>query len=818
MSRKSCLPLFLAVISILIFSQAPAQQARTNERIVPEIKAVHANPHAPQIDGFLDDPVWKEAGKSGVREFTQTDPDEGKAATESTLVAVVYDDEALYVAFWCYDSEPDKIARQLVRRDRVAERDYVTVRLDPYHDHKSGNAFEISAAGVMRDCRYSDEYNADMSWDAVWNCEAKIHDWGWSAEYKIPFSCLRFREQDVATWGIDFIRGINRKAEFVKWAFTPEADGGFVSNFGHLTGLEGIQSSRHMEILPYAVSRAEVEPKSPGNPDGRNYLGNTGVDVKYSIFSSLVLNAAINPDFGQVELDNPVLNLSVYETQFEEKRPFFVEGLDIFSTNFMLLYPRRIGRQLYSGVNDDEAIYYTDYPDVTTILGAAKITGKLSKRTSIGILTAVTEEEKAKYAAQTNVVLDAEDNIVSADTTMREGVIEPLANYGVFRIKQDILKNSHVGGLFTMVNKDGVHPAVTGGVDWRLGTNNNYWILYGQAVFSRNDPSNTGYGVTAQIEKAGGKHVRGSIGGTIKSPELDISNMGYTPRVDTKRFSSWLQYRTTDDWWIFRNTYHNLNFYSEWNFAGYNHSLGGNYNTYIEFRNRWDFGGGVEIQAEKYSDLERWGNGLWEWPKVPTWSWWFSLNTDGRKKVSFNWNPGGGTDRGGTWWANYVGVYYKPKSNMEFSTGVNWFNEENTLRYIGEGSQGSVFAELDRNMISLDGRFGLIINRNLSMQLSGSGYIAGLDYENYRYYLGGQDYSEPVDGINVDNNRVALNSSFLIRWEYLPGSTLYLVWTRSRYERDRTLRDMDFSRDFDRLFKGDSYNVFLIKASYWFNV
>lgn len=818
MFKRMSLPLLLAVVTVSFFSQSSAQQVQTEERIVPEIKAVRANPHAPQIDGFLDDPVWRDARKNAVHDFTQFEPDEGKAPSESTLVAVVYDDEALYIAFWCYDSEPGKIARPLVRRDRSAERDYVTVRLDPYHDHQSGHAFEVSAAGVMRDCRYYDEYNADMAWDAVWESEAKIQDWGWSAEYRILFSCLRFKEQEMATWGIDFVRGINRKAEFVKWAFTPEAEGGFVSKFGHLTGLEGIQSSRHMEILPYAVSRAEVEPKAPGNLDGRDYLGNTGVDVKYSILSNLVLDAAINPDFGQVELDEPVLNLSVYETQFEEKRPFFVEGLDIFSTNFMLVYPRRIGKQLDSDVNDGEAIYYTEYPDVATILGAAKITGKLSGKTSIGILTAVTEEENAEYAAQTNVVLDAEDNVISADTTVREGLIEPKANYSVFRIKQDIFRSSYIGSLFTIAGKDGVHPAMTGGIDWRLGTNDNQWLCYGQTVFSRVDPENTGYGITAQIEKTGGKHVRGSIGGTIKSPELDISNMGYTPRVDTRKFSSWVQYRTTDDWWIFRNTYHNLNFYTEWNFAGYNHSLGGNYNTYIEFPNYWNFGGGIEIQAEKYSDLERWGNGLWEWPEVPTWSWWLSVNTDNRKKVSFNWNPGSGTDRGGTWWANYVGMDYRPRSNMEFSLGLNWHNDDNTLRYIGEGDEGSLFAELDRRMVTLYGSAGIVLNRNLSMQLSASGFIAGLDYENYRYYLGGQNYSDPVDIYNVDNNRVALNSSFLIRWEYLPGSTLYLVWTRSRYERDGTLRDMDFSRDFDRLFTGDSYNVFLIKASYWFSV
>jgi len=192
MFEKLCVPLLLIAATVSIHSNVSAQESKSEKRIVPEIKAVRVNPHAPKIDGVLDDEVWQKAKPNAISDFTQSDPDEGKPPSESTRVEVVYDDEALYVAFWCFDSQPDKIAKRLVRRDRSTERDYVTVRLDPYHDHQTGNAFEVSAAGVLRDCRYYDEYNGDMSWDAVWESQVKTYDWGWSAEFKIPFCCLRF--------------------------------------------------------------------------------------------------------------------------------------------------------------------------------------------------------------------------------------------------------------------------------------------------------------------------------------------------------------------------------------------------------------------------------------------------------------------------------------------------------------------------------------------------------------------------------------------------------------------------------------------------
>ncbi len=819
-------PLFL-FFSAVVIAQEQNSDRGTGERVVPELRAFRVNPHPPQIDGDLSDDIWKSPKAEFAGDFTQREPTEGIPASESTLVAVAYDDDALYVAFWCYDSEPDKITGQLVRRDRFAEGDKVTFRVDPYHDHQTGHAFEVSVAGVQRDCRYYDENNSDMSWDAIWESGVKQHPWGWSCEMKIPYHCLRFAEKDEHVWGIDFQRTVCHKNEYSRWAYTPLKDGGFVSNFGHLTGLTGIKPARHLEILPYVVSSIETEPKSIGNSDGKDYMGNAGFDLKYSLSSNMIVNATINPDFGQVELDSPVLNLSTYETYYDEKRPFFLEGSHLFSTDFMLFYSRRIGRSPYSGVNDPEGIYYSDYPNSTTILGATKISGKLGKGTSIAILNAVTQEEKAEYAAETNVVLDSnfiDDawvyEMLSADTITREAVVEPLANYTVVRLKQDVFEKSSIGAMFTAVSQDQFHPALTGGVDWRLYSGNSVWLFDGQAIFSRVDNENTGYGLDFDISKISGKHFRGSVGGTIKSPELSINRLGYTSRNDTKNINSWVQYRTTDKWWIVSESYNNLNFSASWNYDGVNYGLNGDYNAYWEFTNYWTLGYGIQFQGERYSDDETRGNGLWVWPEYPTWSWWMQLGTDARKKVTFVLNPGGGLDRGGSWWANYIGVDLRPRSNMEFSFGVNYKRALNATRWVDEIDGRSMFADLDHHYLYVHASSGIVLKRDLSIQLSAVALLNGLDYERHRYYIGDNEYSDvmPEYADDYDYHRTDINSTLLIRWEYCPGSTLYLVWTRSRPEFDRNYKNVNLARDFRQLFKGNDYNVFLIKASYWLNV
>ncbi|MBD3219383.1 MAG: hypothetical protein GF310_14010 [candidate division Zixibacteria bacterium] len=823
----TCLPAVLVMAWALALS---AQGTLEGDRLVPEIEAFRINPHPPVIDGNLDDPVWQHDELMLVSKFIQREPDEGKEATESTLVAVAYDDDAVYVAFWCYDSEPDKMIRQLVRRDRWSESDRVTVRIDPFHDHQNGHAFEVSSAGVLRDARYFDDVGADMSWDAVWDAKVKKHSWGWGAEFKIPYHCLRFTEKEEHTWGIDFQRYISHNGETDIWAYTPPSKGGFVSNFGHVRGLRGIHSSGRIELMPYAVSSTETEPKSAGNPDGRDFMGDMGFDVKYALSSNLILDATINPDFGQVELDQPVLNLSAYETYFPERRPFFLEGSDLFNTDFDLFYSRRIGRPPRQNVDDDELGFYKDYPNETTILGAAKLTGKLSSGTSIAFLNAVTAEEEAEYAALSNyrddtTWVDGEPVVESVpqDTTYRKGVVEKSANYSVLRIKQDIFGSSHVGGMLTMASQESLHPAVTGGIDWRLASGNSMWVLSGQTVFSRVDSRETGFGFEAQLDKAAGDHFRGAVGVEIKDPNLNLNRLGFIYRNSNREVWSWFQYRTRDDWWIVRNSWNNLNFHSSWNYDGINNSLGGNFNTNIEFTNYWSMSWSFSVQAEKYSDLETRGNGLWEWPVYPTAATWLNISTDQRKNVSFHAGIGGGDDRGGNHRSIHFDVNTRPRSNIEFTTGIALQRYNNAKRWVTNAYDEndklqSVFGDLDQDVINLYMSGNWLLSRDLSLQFSAVGLLSGLDYQNYRNYLGGNEYSDPLDEFDNDYSYSAINSTLLLRWEYIPGSTLYMVWTRARPEVDGNTNSLVLDRDLDRFFSAGSTNVFLIKVSYWLNI
>jgi len=812
-----------------------ASDSASVERVPPEVRATLINSEPPTIDGDLSDSIWSHPQMDFAGDFRQYRPDEGEPATESTLVAVAYDEAAIYFAFWCYDSEPEKIAGQLVRRDRHSESDLIAVRLDPYHDHQTGYDFYVNAAGVQLDARLYNENHNDYAWDGVWESAVRMQPWGWSVEIRIPFYCLRFAEKENHVWGCDFARAISRKDESFRWSFTPIAEGGFVSNFGHLTGLRGISPGSHIELLPYAVSSFETEPKRPGNPNGKDFLGNVGFDLKYALTSNLVVDVTINPDFGQVELDRPVLNLSTFETRFEERRPFFLEGAELFQAEYSMFYSRRIGRRpnayiQYPGYYhyDPDYMYSIDYPKATTILGAAKITGKLGSGTSIAILGAVTDEEKASYAARTNIETDSLGNIVACDTVHREGIVEPMAGYSVVRVKQDLFEHSNIGGILTVASRDTEHPAVTGAADWRLFTNGGVWCFRGQSVFSRVDSEDIGFATDATIEKVAGEHFHMAIGAVIKDRYLQINDLGYTTRNNWRSGWLWMHYETRDDWWIIRRSWNNFNMSGAWNYDGDNINKNWNFSNTTEFLDNSMGGFGFARNFAKYSDDETRGYGLWERPSE--WNVWVWYDTDERRKFSVEGDFNYGDSRGHPWWGAQLLFRYRPASNMEFWVHGDYTHDPAQLAWIDNpdddaGNIYVLFADRDQDIFHLTASASIMFNRDLSFQLSARGLMAGIDHHRHREYLGGTSYgdvwthrSSPAPFPEADYNWSALNSTALLRWEYNPGSTLYLVWTRSRPEYDPSCNDLKFNRDFSRWFSAGAENVFLIKASYWLNV
>jgi hypothetical protein len=338
--------------SVAAAAAAPQASARD---AAPLLRAVRTTSPV-VVDGRLADGAWALA--SAATEFRQRDPQEGAAASERTEVRVLYDDEAIYVGIRMFDREPGLVTRRLSRRDDEADADRVIVFLDPRHDHLTGASFELTAAGVQSDAYLYDDTRDDDAWDAVWAGRVSTDAQGWSAEMRIPYSQLRFPKAESHTWGVNVERVIRRKNENAWLVLTPKKERGLVSRMAHLTGIDGIAPKAHLELLPYAVSRAElVAPSSPGSPfnDGSRMFGAAGLDLKWGITSGFTLDATVNPDFGQVELDPAVINLTAFETFFEEKRPFFTEGAQIF-TNFGelggggaevpdLFYSRRIGRE-----------------------------------------------------------------------------------------------------------------------------------------------------------------------------------------------------------------------------------------------------------------------------------------------------------------------------------------------------------------------------------------------------------------------------------------------------------------------------------------
>ncbi|MFH1699122.1 MAG: DUF5916 domain-containing protein [Candidatus Zixiibacteriota bacterium] len=839
----------LALSTLLLIGAVSADETEKKERTIPELKAYRINPHPPKIDGFLDDEVWKSKGVEFAREFKQRVPEDGAAATESTTVAVVYDDDAIYFAFWNYDSEPENIVRQMVRRDRIGQADNLGIVIDPHHDHQTGYEFVVSSSNTQFDRTYFNDSWSDQSWNGVWESEVQIQPWGWSAEIKIPYHCLRFAEKDVHTWGVNFNRWIYRKMEDVYWSHWPQGDNGIISKNGHLINLVNIKPASHFEIMPFTVSSAELSPSTPGN-DGKSTYANTGVDIKYGLTSNLTLDATINPDFGQVELDAPVLNLSAFETYYPERRPFFIEGSSMFSTPFDLFYSRRIGRTPRGYASDDSLLYSTERPDATSIIGAAKLTGKLSGGTSLAFLTAQTAEEQEEIGIGYSRIIGYDDDgkpIREYIETRREKqTIEPTANYSVLRLKQDILNNSYIGLLATNASQSKRDPANTGGVDWRLSTNNNNWGTNGQMVYSKIDGQKTGFGFWGELEKLSGKHWRGSAYVMIMDPYLNLNHLGRNNTNGIREGGMWVQYRTDNPWWIIQRTWNNFNMYAGSTYDGYNYEKGGNVNFSIQFINYMSLNGGVGVQADEYAPWELRGNGIWEWPNNPTYNWWASFNTDSRKKLSFNVNPGSGTDREGHWWANYIGFNYKPVSNFDISLGANVNRDVGTTHFVsnvpevlesGEVVMTSVFGNRHQDSFTPRLTFNFVPSPKLSVQFSAQTLISSVSHDDFRYYRGGKEYQylKKVDDptTDEDNDEVALynslkassnynysaiNSTLLLRWEYMPGSTLYLVWTRSRPEIDRDVNNLVVSRDLKRLFSGDDDNLFLIKASYWWNI
>ena len=523
--------------------------------------------------------------------------------------------------------------------------------LDPHHDHQTGVYFAIGPSGWIEDGIIYHDDDWDDSWDSVAEVKTARRADGWSLELKIPYHVLRFGEKERYTWGINVHRKISRRAEWAQWSFTPRGATGVVSRFGHLVGIEGIRPRRSLEIFPFALGRSTLSPADADGGGGQDLFSSAGVDLRYGLSSNISLNATVNPDFGQVEADPAVLNLGVFETFFRERRPFFLEGIQLFESprpNIVgigppsrLFHSRRIGRQptRFDLPEESDEVHR---PDNTTILGAVKVSGKTARRTAFGLLNAVTGREQARIDQR---ILRSQTGRV--DTVRRLFEVEPVTNYFIGRVKQDLLTTSTAGVQLTAVNGGGFDPAYVGASDLHVKWWDNDYHLYSRLAVSRAGQKlerDTGWEGVLYFQKSGG-----AFGGQAfvdaQSPGFEANDLGYMRRNDRIQAGVHVYHKKLDPYWFARSSGFNLNVWQHANFAGERLSRGVNVNTWNNLHNYWGFWMGASHGFAAFDDRVTRGGPLMVSP-ASTWIG-MDLWTDDRKPISgwlggnLNWSRGG---------------------------------------------------------------------------------------------------------------------------------------------------------------------------------
>ncbi|MGD1046344.1 MAG: DUF5916 domain-containing protein [Bacteroidota bacterium] len=857
---------------------------------VKQISAVRVKEHI-KIDGVLSESVWHRPGTTA---FFQQEPNQGQAVSESTEVWVAYDDEALYIAARMHDAHPDSIIARLARRDNDASADEFAVGIDSYHDKRNGYYFIVSAAGVLRDgILYNDDWS-DGSWDGVWEAKPKITSDGWCVEMKIPFSQLRFEQHDQYIWGIDFERVIARKKEQSYLVYTPRNESGSVSRYPDLIGIEHITPPTRLEITPYITGRAEYAPHDAGDPfnSGSKYTTAIGADLKWGLGTNVVLEGTINPDFGQVEVDPAVVNLSDAETYFNEKRPFFLEGMNIFSfgqggvNNYWsfnwsspsLFYSRRIGRTPQRGLPDYD---YADVPLGTHILGAAKITGKVIDGWNVGVIEAVTKREYAQ--------LDTAGTHWSLE-------VEPMTTYTVARIQRDFNDGRQgVGLLVTSVNRffddvsiktdvnensyvaafDGWTALDTGKVymisGWAAASNvqgtrerminlqksSTHYFQRPDRDYISLDSSATslsGYAGRFYFNKQKGNMILNAALGFI-SPGFESGDLGYLTRTDLVNYHVGTGYKWSDPTQYYRyvNIYGSI--FSSFDFSGEARWRGAWCGIDYQLPSYDYFGLYYDYGFKSFNNIRTRGGPKTLNPDCYEWS--FNYSSDSRNKYVF-----------GAYWYEYEGddAFYhsanlsftmRPVSSVSISFGpaytfnlehAHWIGNYNDPLATTTYGNRYIFADLVYKELSAQIRVDWTLTPTLSFQLFAQPFISSGDFTNFKelararsfdFLVFGKDgstikrnvnsdgsigsYDLDPDGsglaplMNISNpnfNFVSLRGNAVLRWEYMPGSTLFLVWTQSRSD---NVVDGAFNMgsSFDRLGSSTPDNIFMLKLTYW---
>ena len=809
------------------------------------------------IDGIDEDAVWRDAPPiTAFKMWRPTEAGEVRAGFK-TEAKVAYDAANLYVFVRAYDPHPDSIIKLLERRDSFTPSDMIWLFIDSYRDRRTGYEFGVNAAGVKMDLAVSNDGNEDQAWDAVWDVVTKIDSLGWTAEFRLPLSQMRYSSDRSHIFGLMIDRDVYRFNERFSWPLFRNSKPGFVSQFGALEGMDDLESPRRMEAMPYVVTKSANEVVN--NQFANKQRISMGGDLKYRIAPNVTLDATVNPDFGQVEADPAVFNLTAIESFFDERRPFFVAGRSLFEFGVNcsavncngegLYYSRRIGRtpELAGTYGDTVA------QQPTTILGAGKLIGRFSKGLTVGVLDALTKREASP-----------------GDTTF-----EPRTNFAVVRATQDLRKgNSSVGAMLTAVNRSMDSwsspymnsDAYVGAIDFRHKFLKNTYEIGGSLDYSRVRASKeamlslqtdavhyyqrpdadlpldsnrtvlTGDAEELRLGKVGGKHIMFETSYQRRSPGFETNDLGYLQRADQQSWNTWMGFFDRQERKYYKRLQWNFNWWQYWTTDGLALEAATNTNLHINLKNNSGIhmGGTLGQLGATFDDRNatRGGPAVRQDRYIAPW---LFLVGDDRKSIVPNFNLNYfRTGEGRTHSVSYgPGLDFKMKGRFSSSLSMNFSHNIRDNQWLGlitddAGIDQYTIVHMDQTTTSATARLNYTFTPNVSLQGYLQPFVTKGTYSNPRALSAtprAADYDARYTTLNDSEtvsdpggfNYKQLQSNLVFRWEYAPGSTLFAVWSHGRQGNGPVDDTKSFQGEVTDLFRLHPANTFLIKMSYWLN-
>jgi hypothetical protein len=813
-------------------------------RTIPALSApAFATPasRAPVLDGVDDDEVWHRA--ISLTEFRVYDPSEGAEPALRTEARIGYDARNVYVFIRAFDPHPDSIVSLLSRRDVKTQSDQLKVMIDSYHDHRTGYEFAVNPAGVKRDYYTYDDAREDISWDGVWDVATRIDSLGWTAEFRIPMSQLRYAAGSPNTFGIMIMREVARSNEKMSWPVYRRSQPGIASQFADVGGFADLSNPHRIELMPYAVTR-NVRDASAVSIAGRDQEVTVGGDARVGIGSNLTLSAAVNPDFGQVEADPAVLNLTAFEVSLNELRPFFVEGSAALGRNQTLFYSRRIGRapQLSAFAPANAAI-----PASTRILGAAKLTGRTSGGYTLGALATVTGNETVGDAAIEPATLYALTRVNRDFDNGRSGVSitgtavhrsldaasAPFLREGAYVAALDA--RHRFGGNKYNVAAGISASSVNGSADAIARTQRATAHLFqrpdGDLAYDPSLTSLNGIMANASVARVAGSITYDAAYSYI-TPGFETNDLGLLNRADFQTVTARIGTQSTKPRAFWRNAFLELSGEQDMN------SSGMPLTNFVQVQADAELRGGARVTVTTWADqispsyCDRCSRGGPALRLSPDANVLINLTADARKTVvpyvAYIYTVADG-GRSRLWRVRPL-VSARIGTNVALELGARYQKNQDNTQWvanrgvIGADSTHYIFGHLDQDLLSFSARFNYTLSPTVSLQYYAEPFVSTGHYTDFRDLADGRAAAydkrftaSTVPPSNADFNVKQFNSNAVLRWEYRPGSAIYAVWQQGRSQDDRNAGAFDATRDYHDLFWTRPDNTFLIKASYWLN-